>query len=220
MLKKLFVIPWFGDFPSWMDDYLEHIKHMQQYGYDWFITTDEKDFTDRVESVLGFTPIIKPGTPLSHNYRTALGLLYADKLKDYDFWGITDLDCVYGKVDNFITDKQLEELDIHSNHYNYICGPWTLFRNIQKVNELFKLVPNWEQLMRDIDHQPGRWTEEEYSHVVDEQNDTGMIKRLYTHYQGADPNDDSSIIFDGTKLYDHNKEIMMFHFNRNKRWPL
>ena len=219
-MKKLLITPYFGPFPEWMDKYLEHIKHVNQYGYDWLITTDEEDFSRRVQEVLGFVPTIRPGTPLIHNYRTAYGLLYADKLKDYDFWGITDFDCVYGKIDNFITDSMLEKLDIHSNHHNYICGPWTLFRNIDKVNNLFRLVPQWEGQMRSLDTQPGRWTEVEYSQMIDEQHNAGNINRLYTHFQGKDPNDDSAVTFKDGKLYDHGDEIFMFHFNRNKRYPL
>src|SRR5258706_11013109 len=125
MLKKLFIVPFFGEYPEWIDKYKEHIKHMQQYGYDWLFTQDLDAFSTRVERVLGFSPNITPGTSQSHNYRMAFGLLYEKELKGYNYWGITDLDCVYGNPEHFINDKNLEEVDIWSNHHNYICGPWT-----------------------------------------------------------------------------------------------
>lgn len=219
-MKKLFITPWFGDFPSWMGKYTEHIKHLEPLGYDWFIPTDLDDFCERIRTTLDIEPNIEPNTSRSHNYRTAFGLLYADKLKDYDFWGLTDFDCVYGKVDNFIPDAKLSELDIHSNHHNYICGPWTLFRNNDTVNNLFRKVPNWKQLMSDTTSHAGRWTEVEYSQTVDQEHDAGNIRRLYTFFQGKDPDIWENLSMKDGALYDGEKEIMMFHFNRFKKWPL
>lgn len=220
MLKKLFLIPWIGDFPIWMPQYREHIKHLKKYGYDFYISNDEDDFATRVEKTLGFSPVITRGSSLSHNYRSAFGLMYQDILKDYDFWGITDLDCVYGNISHFNDDIDLEEIDIWSNHHNYICGPWTLFKNTDRINTLFKKVPNWEELMRSTTLHPGRWTEVEFSQAVDKEHNAGEIYREYTHYQGKDPNIWFNLSFKDGMLYDDKEEIMTFHFNRHKIWPL
>lgn len=220
MIRKLFITPWSGDFPSWMDKYKDHINHLGKYGYDWLITTDMDDFSIRAREALGLEANITPGTPLLHNYRTAYGLMYADKLKGYDYWGITDFDCVYGEIPNFISDKKLLGLDIWSNDGSYICGPWTLFKNTEKVNNLFRLVPQWEGLMQSLDRQPGRWTEVEYSQVVDNEHNVGNINRLYTHFQGKNPDIWQNLTLKDDKLFDAEDEIMMFHFNHTKIWPL
>lgn len=220
MLKKLFITPYFGEFPSWIEKYNDNRRTLEQYGYEWFTPTDEEEFKKRIKDTLGITAVITQGESFSHNYRTAFGAMYQDKLKDYDYWGITDFDCVYGNIPHFLPDTELEKWDIHSNHHNYICGPWTLFRNTDKINNLYQLVPQWGRLMTEINDHPGRWTEIEYSQIVDREHEVGNIKRLYTHYQGLDPNDDSELSYVEGSLYDHGTEIMMFHCNRKKRWPL
>lgn len=219
MIKKLIITPWFGDFPEWVTKYWDNIDQLTKYGYDWLPMTDLNEFKEKATRALGSTPDITPGTSRSHNFRTAFGLIFQEDLKGYDFWGITDLDCVYGDVSKFVPDDTLEKVDIQSNHHDYICGPWTLFRNNETINNLFKLVPNWKELMFDTRSHAGRWTEVEYSQMIDKEHEAGHINRLYTHYQGKDPNDTSNLSFRDGKLYDGEDEIMMFHFNRTKQYP-
>lgn len=218
----MIIVPWFGDFPDWYDKYTEHIKHLEQYGYDFLFYHNLIEFNYRVENILHIPSTVKPNTSLSHNYRTAFGLIFEKEIQGYDFWGITDLDCVYGRVNKFISDEELKNLDIHSNHHNYICGPWTLFRNSSKVNNLFKFTPSWQLHMTATDTQPGRWTEVQFSRLVDRITYNGDIRLKYTHYQSKNPNDLSKLKFNNGVLTDDGDEIMMAHFNRKqpKQWPL
>lgn len=218
-MKKLLICPWFGPFPEWFNKYQTHIEFLKKYGYDFLFPTDLEDFKARIKDKLGIEATIISGTSDPHNFRVAYGLLFAKELAGYDYWGITDLDCVYGKIDDFMPDENLAKLDIWSNHHNYICGPWTLFKNTETVNNLFRDVANWRELMSDRSV-PGRWTENEFTEIVDQVHREGKINQRYTFWQGHDVNDDSEITFDDGKLFDHGDEIMMFHFNRHKRWPL
>ncbi len=222
MLKKLFITPYFGEFPSWMPKYLEHIKHLKKWGYDWFITTDLDDFVARANKHLGVNVnFMQPGNSKCHDFRTTYGVMYVDKIASYDYWGLTDFDCVYGDIPSFMTDDQIAQYDIWSNHFNYVCGPWTLMKNTDKVNNLFRNVRGWENILAypRIDG-GGRWTEQEYSEMVDREAEVGKIARKYTHFQGHDPNVWENLKMDGDKLYDGEDEIMTFHFNRRKIWPL
>ena len=216
MLKKLLITPWSGSFPDWFNETLKEMIGLEKYGYDWLITSDMKDFYQRAEDKLGITPNIVPGGSRLHNYRSAYGLLYEEELKGYDYWGITDLDCVYGRINKFMPDEKLEKLDIWSNHHSYICGPWTMFKNTEKVNNLFKQVPDWQTHMTSTNSHPGRWTEEEYSRAVEKSG----LSYLYTFFQGHDPSITTNLRKVKGKLFDGDDEIMMFHFNRSKRWPL
>lgn len=221
MLKKLFIIPYYGEWPEWMSKYTEQMSRLKKYGYDFYITNDIDDFCRRAREVLDIDIELDPGTSKLHDFRTAFGLMYQDILEGYDFWGITDLDCVYGNILNFMPDEDLKDLDIWSNHHNYICGPWTLFKNIEKVNNLFKKFHGWHGLMAEKNNQnPGRWTEQEYSDIVDREHELGNINRKYTFYQGKDPNIDNNLKLVEDKLFDGDDQIMMFHFNRKKRWPI
>lgn len=216
MIKKLFITPWFGPMPEWMDLYWENANRLKSLGYDWLLDTDIEGFKKRVKDKLNIDSNVQEGTGMVHNYRPLFGVLYADELKGYDFWGHTDFDCVYGNVDRFIPDRLLSFLDVHSNHHNYICGPWTLYRNVSVVNELFREVPSWDGLI--LDTRSNGWAEKEYTQVLDRHAGTD-IRRLYTHFQSHTPDDLTHLRWDNG-LFDGEDEIMMCHFNRKKIWPL
>ena len=200
-----------------MDLYLQDVEHLRQYGYDILVDQDLKRFEQRVGDILGLQCSPLYGTRKFSDLRLMLGELYKDEIKDSDFWGITDFDCAYGRVNKFIPDVKLENLDIHSNHHCYICGPWTLFRNVPKINSLFREFPTWQdEVTRPT---MSGWGEQEYSSIVDREHKAGRLRRLYTHFQSSNPDDMSSIRRVGDSLYEGGTEIMMCHFNRLKVYP-
>lgn len=214
MLRKLFITPWFGAMPPWMDQYLANAEMLKPLGYDWLITTNLKRFRERVGDLLGIECPIEPGSGKLHDYRPALGMLFEEELRGYDYWGHTDFDCVYGRVDRFVTDEFLKVLDVHSNHENYICGPWTLYRNIPTLNRLFMKHPDW----RGVFSNPASsgWAERGFTELLED----SVFSLRYTHWQSDKPSDTSAVTMqdDGT-LLDGDKEIMMCHFRHTKEWP-
>ena len=217
MLKKLFIAPYFGELPTWMSSYMRDIEHLHQYGYDILIDQNLKRFEQRVGDILGVQCAPLTGTRKLSDLRLMLGELYKDEISDTDFWGLTDFDCAYGRVNKFITEEQLAGLDIHSNHHCYVCGPWTLFRNTEKINSLFREFPGWrEEVTRPT---MSGWGEQEYSAIVDREHKAGKLRRLYTHFQSSNPDDMSKIRRQGDALYEGGTEIMMCHFNRLKVYP-
>ena len=59
------------------------------------------------------------------------GIIFADYLKDYDFWGFCDIDLILGDLSEFITNERLEKYDRIG-----IRGHLTLIRNIPEINSL------------------------------------------------------------------------------------
>lgn len=217
-LKKIFIIPWFGEYPEFMNRWIANMEYLKSYGYDYLLVASLPKFEQRVREKLGIEPTIIFGTGKPWDYRPALGKLFEDEIKGYDYWGHTDFDCVYGDVNKFMPDEELIKWDIWSNHYDYICGPWTLYRNNDKINNLFSGFPEWKERMEEP--QATGWVEGKFSQeYIDGLHNKGEIKRLYTFYQGYDPAVDEHIEFKDGKLYDAGTEIMMFHFNRKKRLP-
>lgn len=204
--RKLFLCPWFGPLPEWWGLYRPPA------GYDFLLFTDRDGFDGRCRERLG---VGYPDVVAPHGFRPALGVLFAEEIAGYDFWGHTDLDCVYGRVGRWVTDEFLEGLDVHSNHRDYVCGPWTLYRNRSVVNELFMRTPGWRDLMVSS---PG-WAEVEFTRTLDDAHGAGDVCRLYSHWQVRDQNDLSGVRFDGDRLLDGDEEIFMAHFNRHKVYP-
>lgn len=216
MIKKLLILPWFGPYPEWLDQWVANMERLKPMGYDYLIFSSKKLFEQRVKEELGLDIDLQIGTGKAWDFRPAFGVLFKKEILGYDFYGHTDFDCVYGDVSKYEPD--LENLDVWSNHYCYCAGPWTLYRNCYKIKNLFKECPEWKSKM--LDYMPSGWIEMEYSKYLDTQHESGRVRRLYTHFQGKDPDIDTNLIYVDGKLYDTGDEIMMFHFNRHKKYPL
>ncbi len=204
-LKKILITPYFGEFPDWMD------KFEVPEGYDWLLDTDYEGFKKRVKDKLGIEYEGLPNTGKVWDFRGALGVLYHDEIKDYDFWGHCDFDVIFGDVDKWVSDEFLSSLDVHSNHNTYICGCWTLYRNVPEVNNLFRFG-DWERYMSGTD--ANGWVEGEFSRLLERSG----LRYRYTFWQGNPYADNPKLEKKGKKLYQDGEEIMMFHFRKSKKW--
>ncbi len=212
MLKKILLLPWFGPFPSWLDQWVANMEYLKPMGYDYKIYSNLDLFKERIVEVLGINPVIESGTGKVWDYRPALGLLFSEDIKGYDYWGHTDFDCVYGNVEKFIPDSFLKNVDIYGNHYDYISGPWSLYRNCKEVNNAFKLHPRWKVYMESP--VATSWSESEFSTIAQQH-----LRVKYLCQQTKDWNNfDTLKLVDGS-LYEGDDEVMMAHFRRTKVWP-
>ncbi|HYC85197.1 MAG TPA: DUF6625 family protein [Chryseosolibacter sp.] len=76
------------------------------------------------------------------DFKPAYGKIFEDYLGDYDFWGCTDMDIVFGQINNFITDNMLAEFDVITAKFEYLVGHFTLYRNCELVNTLYRRSPD------------------------------------------------------------------------------
>ena len=190
MTKKIFLTPWFGDLPPWWDKYRAQFEHMGELGYEWFITRDLEDFNYRCMEYLGFESNIVPGTGKLHDYRCALGALYPEIIEEYDFWGTTDFDVKYQDVAQFMPDSHLDDCEIFSDEVDYIGGHWTLYKNTERVNNLFRSYPLWKDKM--LGGHTG-WVEKEFTQHA---KDSGVKLRFIKQ-----------------------EPQLLIHFNHTKQWP-
>jgi len=216
--SKVLICPYFGNLPPWMDHYWRNAERLREHGYNFLLDYDEQEFRERVREKLGIEPPPMWGTGKIWDFRPALGYLYADEIAGYEWWGHTDFDCVYGRVERWLTDEFLAGLDIFSNHIDYICGPWTLYRNIRVVNELFQEDPYWAQNMRSPTSTG--WAETTFSATVDAFHRGEAIRRRYELWQTRnwDSFDTVRLEADG-RLIEGREEVFMAHFRRTKQYP-
>ena len=219
MITKVFIVPYFGDYPEWMPHWERNTERMRGLGYDFLFDTDEAAFQDRVRDKLGIECPPMTGTGRIWNYRPALGVLYEEEIKDFQWWGFTDFDMVYGRVENWYTDDELEAVDIHSCHDDYISGPWTLMRNTPVVANLFRRTDEWKGRMEGDDYAHG-WAEKGYTAIVDQAHDEGVIVRKYAKWQTRSQDDFSTCVLhkDG-RLTEGGEERCLLHFRRVKQYP-
>jgi len=207
-MNKIFIMPYFGELPEWYD------KFELPKGYEILLDTDLNGFRTRVKEKLGIDYPGLPGTGKVFDYRCALGVLYKDEIKGYDYFGHCDFDMVFGDVDKWFPDEELAQLDIWSNHGTYICGPWTMYKNTERVCNLFKEFPDWKEKM--IYPEVNGWVENEYSRLVEQSG----LKYRYSFEQGDPYHPPFNLVKKDGKLYQDGIEIPMLHFRRSKIWPL
>lgn len=158
---------------------------------------------------------------------TELALEAGPNWKDpfYAFWGHCNLDCVYGRLDRWLTEEFLESLDIFGNDPGAICGPLSVYRNVPRVNRLFFQVPGWKEIFESPKFHG--FDEGAFSRRVVEADREGIIRFKSSFWQSHDKMPGHTekprihLESDGA-LWDEvlDKEIMMFHFNRYRKWPL
>jgi hypothetical protein len=86
------------------------------------------------------------------DFRPAYGLIFAEFLRDYDFWGHGDIDVLYGDIRSMITDGLLELFDVISTRSEYISGFFSLYRNCAAVNNLFRESKDYKKVFQDPVH--------------------------------------------------------------------
>lgn len=238
-MKKVFLQTQFGSPHEWTEKYFTNIKTLEEHGWYWKIFTPNKyksegnleiipmdihEFDALLYTKLGLKVAnrIVGGRPYKYvsDYYVAQGRIFEDFIKGFDFWGHTNWDMVYGRLDHFLPDSFLKDCEIFSDDPNELNGIFSLYRNNEKINNLFKKIPNWEAMMSDIEHLYVT-DEHEMTKVVFAERDAGKLQ-LKTSPEGYwhmyDPKTYLRMKMDGS-LWGNQKEIMTFHFNRTKVYP-
>ena len=143
------IVPWVGALPPWIGSWLANTATISERGHGWefMLDVDEKVIRERIEE-LGVRCPPLTGRKLC-DFRPAFGEMYADELEDFDFWGHTDLDCVYGRLWEYVSDDLLAEVDVYSNDpYPQMCGPFTLYRTAT-CSSLFRKHRRWQRIFED-----------------------------------------------------------------------
>lgn len=170
MKTILLIIPYFGNWPLWFDAYLLSVGANPT--IKWLCPTD-CEIPKNHPSNISFLPITLPElnqhvnkvveaeVPLNPrkfcDLKPAYGEIFAKQVKGYDFWGISDMDVIWGDIRKFMTEDLLNEYDIISSRKENISGHFNLFRNTEQVNSLYKKLPYYKDLFEVPEF---KWTDE------------------------------------------------------------
>ena len=157
------ILPFFGSWPPWLNHFLKTCRY--NLTVDWllyadcerpnnlpsnirFVKAHLSDFNLLASQQLGMEISIDNPYKLC-DLKPAYGVIFENFIKNYDFWGHTDLDVLYGNIRKFITNDLLQKYDIISARKEYIAGHFTLFKNIHVVNSLYAEADNFENIFLD-----------------------------------------------------------------------
>ena len=235
---------WRGHLPYWTTQFHASVSRLSESGWDFAIINDWESVRFRVDKNLWLKIPDVIDTRKPGDYDPANGTIFADLIKGYDFWGHFNLDCVYGRLSHWLPDSFLENVDVYGNDPGAVCGPFTIYRNCDKVNNLFRQTPDWEHAFTTPEFLG--WDEIDFTNTVRAAAVSGDIRfvsgflqahdhmtmehakraQVYStaHIQSVESmyqlwppvkfGDDSALIDNVT-----GQEIMMYHFNQTRRWP-
>jgi len=106
------------------------------------------DFLTHASTILGF-PVRFSNPYKVCDFKPLYGFLFQDYLKEYDYWGYCDLDMVLGDLQSFISQPSSQPIDVLSTYSQFMSGPFSLYRNETRINELFRLSPRYRESLQD-----------------------------------------------------------------------
>lgn len=149
--KIAIIIPYFGVLPNYFDLWLKSASCNKE--IDFFIYTDSTseillnqyqniiinrmtfvEFKEKIQKLFEFKISLDSPYKLC-DYKPTYGKALKNDLKGYDFWGYCDVDLIFGRLNKFIEDDILDR-----NDRIYNLGHLTLYRNDNKMNNLYKIV--------------------------------------------------------------------------------
>lgn len=167
MLRICITIVYFGHWPKWFSAWLRTCR--ENLGFQWLILSDNTPHADtpqnvrivhltqqqleaRVSAMLQVPFVLSRGYKLV-DLKPAYGELFAPELADYDFWGYTDLDLVYGDLARFFTAEILNSHDVLSPSDRLLVGHLTLIRNTPTLCRLYRQCPDYLQILLKDTHE-------------------------------------------------------------------
>ena len=147
-MRIALIVPYFGKFPNNFQQVLNSCKYNDDI-VDWFFYTDDrtdydypsnckvfycdfKDIKERIQKLYPFKISLTKPYKLC-DYRPAYGQVFENDIKGYDFWGHCDIDCIFGKLSNFLKE------DILKYDRVFRLGHLCLYKNNKDVNSRYLL---------------------------------------------------------------------------------
>jgi len=178
-----------------------------------FKSTSVQELNDRCSRLLGAAVDIKRRKLC--DLKVTYGVIFADDLKPFDFWGCSDLDIVWGDIRGFATDQRLQSHDIFSSRKEKLSGHCTFYRNTPDVNRLFERIPEVKALLATSHYE--HLDERELTKYVRSGPRVYWEEELATNaaYQKA-LRDESLTWRNGRTFGPDGRELMYIHFHKLK----
>lgn len=247
MKKVVLIVAYYGKWPKWFDVYLYSCKANPT--IDWlffsdievpysypsnvrFINTTKTDIELIFKNKFNVNVNLNDPIKLC-DLKITYGYIFQEYITNYDFWGICDLDIIWGDIRKFITDDMLSRYEIISSRKDCISGHFTLFANSNKINSLFKVFLN-DTYKEKFIHLKYHWFDENiFTEIIKAEISANRINVFWDKYlvnteKGLylDSHQDYHIdkwLFENGNLYDLGKsrkekiECMYLHFINWKR---
>ena len=228
--KIALIVPYFGKLPNYFDLWMLSASYNSKFDFLIYTDSDDEilkmkysniivkrttfsDFSNNIKRLFNY-PISLESPYKLCDYRPMYGHALALDLEKYTFWGHCDVDLIFGDLSKYITDDILKQYDRIYNH-----GHLTLYRNIPKMNYLYKIEHSYYDCVS-------------YKYVCKTDfllafDEVGMAKYGYgisticdrigiKNYKNIDFADVNPDIYDFNLEYTNNEHIDYFVYNKGK----
>lgn len=227
MKKICIIILYFGKWPCWFNFFMKSCAFNPS--INWLFFTSSKipenppknikfiEFTLNALNLLastklGFKINIKKANKI-YDLRPTFGVIFEDFLGNYDFWGHSDSDIIYGNIRGFITEDMLSKYEIITSLEGRTAGHFTLYRNNPKINNLYKKVENYKFFLQAKKHKS--FDESNFYKTVNRLKQKNELKCYFKTLikEGHYANKRFILKFDNGNLFDikNNNEYLYFH---------
>ena len=155
------IIPYFGKWPEWIELYffscgrnpmIDFIFYtdcplpQHQYKNTIFYQCTYEEYCQLISKRLGIDYHCEKPYKLT-DLKPFIGVIHEQELKGYDFWGMGDLDLVYGDLSMLVNDEMSDRYDLITTHNYHIAGHFCICRNNEFYRNLCFKIKDWKQKM-------------------------------------------------------------------------
>lgn len=166
-MKKIVLINlFFGQFPWYFNFFLKSCEANKDINFLIFTDNDVDfifppnvklikasldSFNELASERLGFKINVRRPYKFC-DFKPCFGEIFQNYITEYDFWGMCDIDLVFGRIRNFITDDLLNNFDVISVRHDYTTGFFLLFKNTKEINSLFKKSKDYKKILTSVNN--------------------------------------------------------------------
>jgi SAM-dependent methyltransferase len=228
--KVVLVNLWFGEIPEYFKYHYETC--VANKNVDFLFITDQKIeletednyiiinidlqfLKDRLKDKIGIDYNFSNNRNICQ-FKSALGDIFQEELKNYLYWGFHDIDTLFGDFNKFILTLLNDDYDIISfaakNYHDRLSGPLALIKNNDTNNKLYKKRFS-EFVDKLYNYSVDSFDETEFNAIIKEDNNI-KVKLLYDVCNFS--TDKGYPIYEsfwsGGKLYINDEEKLIHHF--------
>lgn len=158
------LIPYFGKWPEWFPLFLHSCRYNPTVKWHFFtdcglpenppenIVFSELSYPDYQQLISKKLGIHYIGSPYKLcDIKPALGFIHRDIIAEENYFGVGDIDVIYGNLRKFITPAVLTKKLI-STHPDRVSGHFYLMENSDEMRNMFRQIPEWKAAFENPKH--------------------------------------------------------------------
>jgi hypothetical protein len=160
-----FLIPYFGKWPEWMELYIHSVELNHTIDFHFITDCDTEissapnihfhpctfeEYVSRAQELLK-VEINIPNPYKICDLRPFFGIIHQDIIEQYDFFGWTDVDVVFGDIRSFYTPELFEQYDVLSSQEVRLSGHCSLLRNTETYRNIGYKIYDWKGALSNPD---------------------------------------------------------------------